>query len=97
MKRSFRVAALLVLLVSLTLPSVVLADLTLPPGTGVTNVVTQNISDTDATVTIAYYDLNGDLDYTQPDTVIKPLAVVEFKTADTPAASLPDGWIGLLC
>lgn len=94
MKHSFRVVALLVLVLSLALPNVVLADLVLPPGTGVTNVVTQNISDSDATVTIAYYDLDGNLDYTQPDTVIKPLAVKEFKTADTPVASLPDGWIG---
>lgn len=94
MKQSFRVAALLVLLLSMALPSVVLADLTLPPGTGVTNIVTQNTSETEATVTIAYYDETGGLDYTQPDTVIQPLAVVEFKTADAPAASLPDGWIG---
>jgi hypothetical protein len=94
MKHSFRIAALLVLIVSLTLPSVVLADLVLPPGTGVTNIVTQNISEEDAAVTIAYYDVDGNLDYTQPDTTIKPLAVKEFKTEDVPVASLPAGWIG---
>ncbi|HOT91133.1 MAG TPA: hypothetical protein PLJ78_10580 [Anaerolineae bacterium] len=94
MKRSFRVVALLVLVVSLMMPSVVLADLVLPPGTGVTNLVTQNISEGDAAVTIAYYDVDGNVDYNEPSTTIKPLAVKEFKTGDIPSTSLPDGWVG---
>lgn len=91
--KKMRLIALSVMMI-LALPFSALADLTLPPGTGLTNVVVQNVSTAAANVTVQYYDTTGQLDYTQSGVSIPASAVQELKTQDLPAASIPDGWQG---
>lgn len=67
------------------------------PGTAVTNLVVQNKAtgaDQQALAQVQYYDTSGNLDYTHTGILIDPKAVVEIKTQDEPAASIPDGWEG---
>jgi hypothetical protein len=94
MKRTFRVVALMLLIVTLAMPLAVSADLVLPPGSGTTNIITQNMDATEsARVQITYYDEQGNDDYTSPEQVIAPLAVFEFKSNALPD-DIPTGWMG---
>lgn len=87
---------LLAVALALSLTSVALADLTLPTGTGVSNVIVQNLSPTagdTATVHVDYYDTEGNKDATS-DTTVGPLGVAEIKTDANVTPALPDGWAG---
>ena len=53
----------------------------------------QNVGATAATVSIKYYDLNGNLTCTVPDTVA-PLASKGYWLPGLPATCLPDNWVG---
>jgi len=94
MKRTFRVVALMMLIVTLAMPLAVSADLVLPPGSGTTNIITQNMDATEsASVVITYYDEAGNEDYVSPAQSIAPLAVYEFKSNQLPD-DIPTGWMG---
>lgn len=82
--------SLLVFLLTLALASVAMAQTFPNPGNATTNIVLQNKGTADATVVIAYYSTAGAVQHTD-EVTIKPNAVVEVKTEDTP---LPAGFRG---
>jgi hypothetical protein len=82
--------SLLVFLLTLALASVAMAQTFPNPGNSTTNIVLQNKGTADAEVVVAYYSTAGAVQHTDEAT-IKPNAVVEVKTEDTP---LPAGFRG---
>jgi hypothetical protein len=92
-QRIFTLVGVVALLVVLT--TVASAQTYYDPGIADTNVVLQNKATGAgevANVVVAYYDTDGNLDYTNSSIQINPLAVREVKTTEEPA--LPDGWEG---
>jgi hypothetical protein len=90
MNKKLTTAILLVLVLSLALVGVILAQTFPSAGSAVTNAVLQNKGTTAATVAVTYYDSSGVVQHTT-DVTIQPKAVVEVKTEDEP---LPAGFAG---